>query len=381
MNIKFLYLDDEEKERINSLLRELNNRELGLEVVFRNPKEYSEQVDELVNELVHSNFHGLILDWRLDLLPVLDGRVVGYRASSIAQEIRTRASEKNILEVPIVLLSASDKLRQSYDRDESSHDLFDKIYIKEAVAENARQISIELIALEKGYRTISYARNKKYPLYKILNLEKKYTDILDLRLQEIFLEEELKPTHKYAQFILKEMIEVPGPLIDEFILAARLGIDIEKSKDWEKLKVNALDSFSYKGPFGEAWCRWWSTLLEKWWESLKGYSEPLPFLNASERVEIIKENTNYRNLFPAKVIEKGYSSKFWTICQVRNKPLDPVDGFMIQSKENYPWQERLYVSKIAALNREQRPKGLKVHPFDRESLRNYIEEMDSQTHG
>ncbi|MFX0137217.1 MAG: hypothetical protein ACFFDN_26495, partial [Candidatus Hodarchaeota archaeon] len=65
----------------------------------------------------------------------------------------------------------------------------------------------------------------------------------------------------------------------------------------------------------------------------------------------------------------------------RNKPLDPVDGFMIQSKENYPWQERLYVSKIAALNREERMIGLKIHPFDRESLQNYIDEMDSQIHG
>ncbi|MFX0137218.1 MAG: hypothetical protein ACFFDN_26500, partial [Candidatus Hodarchaeota archaeon] len=311
MNIKFLYLDDEEKERINSLVRELDNKELGLEIVFRNPKEYSEQVNELVKELIHSNFNGLILDWRLDLLPVMEGRTVQYRASSIAQEIRTRASEKDILEVPIVLLSASDKLRQSYDRDESSHDIFDKIYIKEAVADNAKQISTELITLVEGYRRISYARKKKYPFYKILKLEKKYQDTLDLRLQEIFPEEELKPSHKYAQFIIKEMIEVPGPLIDEFILAARLGIDIEKSNDWETLKVNAFDSFSYKGPFSKAWSRWWSILLEKWWETLKGGSEPLPFLNSSERIEILKENTNCRKLFPAKVIDKGYSSKFW----------------------------------------------------------------------
>jgi uncharacterized protein YeaO (DUF488 family) len=372
MSIKFLYLDDEEKERVEPFAQALSSEDMGLEVMFENPKEYSNQIDELTK----GNFDGLILDWRLDLIPVIDGESVRYRASTLTQEIRGIASEKHELEVPIVLLSTFDKLRQSYERDETSHDLFDKIYLKEKVGEQAQQISKELCALVKGYHRIIAARNKKFPFYKILDIEEEDAGILDIRIQDIFSGDE--PAHKYAQFIFKELIDVPGPLIDEFILAARLGVDIEKSGDWENLKVTFLDSFSYKGPFGEVWPRWWSILLEKWWETLEGSSEPLPFLNAKERVEILRKNTKLESLLPAELIEKEYSSKFWTICQVRKRPLDPIDGFMLQSRGNFPWQERLYVSKIAALKREHIAEGLKIHPFDRESWNDYIEEMDSQ---
>jgi len=374
MSIKFKYLDDEKKERAEPFAQALSSKDLGLEVMFENPKKYSDQMDELTK----SDFNGLILDWRLDLIPVIEGKSVGYRASILAQGVRSTASEKHILEIPIVLLTTFDRFQKSYEKDETSHDLFDKIYIKDDIGKQPQQISKELCALVKGYRRIIAARNKRFPFYKILNLEEQYADILDIRMQEIFPADNSKPAHKYAQIIIKELIDVPGPLIDELILAARLGVDIEKSGDWEKLKVTFLDAFSYKGPFGEVWPRWWSILLEKWWETLEGNSEPLPFLNAEKRVEILRNNTNLEALLPAKSIEKGYSSKFWTICQVRKKPLDPIDGFMLQSGENFPWQERLYLSKIAALYREHLAGGLKIHPFDRESLDDYIEEMDSQ---
>jgi len=375
MSIKFLYLDDEEKERVEPFTQALSSEDLGLKVMSEKPKEYSNQMDELTK----GNFDGLILDWRLDLTPVIDGKSVGYRASILAQGTRSIASEKYILEVPIVLLTTFDRFQRSYEKDETSHDLFDKIYLKEEVGEQAQQISKELCSLVEGYRRIIDARNKKFPFYKILDIEEEHAGILDIRIQDIFSGDE--PAHKYAQFILKELIDVPGPLIDELILAARLGVDIGKSGDWKKLKVTFLESFSYKGPFGEVWPRWWSILLEKWWETLEGNSEPLPFLNAIERVEILRKNTKLEALLPVEPIEKEYSSKFWTICQVRKRPLEPIDGFMLQSKENFPWQERLYVSKIAALYREHLAEGLKIHPFDRESLDDYIEEMDSQANG
>lgn len=375
MSIKFRYLDDEEKDLVEPFALALSSKELVVE--FENPKEYSEQMDELKR----GGFDGLMLDWRLDLIPVTEGKSVKYRASTIAQEMRSIASESFEIEVPIVLLSTVDKLRQSYNRDETSHDLFDRIYTKEKVGEEAQRISIELCALVKGYRRIVDGRDKHIPLYQLLGLQERYASVLDVRMQEIFPEDESKSAHKYALFILKELIDVPGPLIDECVLAARLGIDIEQSDDWERLKNEVLRPCAYQGPFSEAWPRWWSILVEQWWGTLEGTTEPLPFLNATSRVDILRQNTNLEALQAAEPIERGYSSKFWTICQARKHPLDPMDGFMIQSREQYPWQEQQYVSKIAALYREERAKGLKIHPFDRELLRTYIEEMDSKMHG
>jgi hypothetical protein len=280
-----------------------------------------------------------------------------------------------------VLLSTFDKLRQSYNRDETSHDLFDRIYTKENVGEEAQRISAELCALVKGYRRIIDGRDSHIPLHQLLGLPECYASVLDVRMKEIFPEDEPKPTHKYALFILKELIDVPGPLIDELVLAARLGIDIEHSEDWERLKSEFLNSCAYQGPFSEAWPRWWSILLEQWWGTLEGAAEPLPFLNASARVEILKKNIRLEGLQAAEPIEQGYSSKFWTICQARKHPLDPMDGFMIQSREHHPWQERQYVSKIAALYREKFSEGLKIHVLEKENYLDYVEEMELREDG
>lgn len=377
MRIKFKYLDDEERDLVEPFALALSNKELGVVVEFENPKEYSEQMDELKQ----GGFDGLILDWRLDLIPVIDGKSVKYRASTIAQEMRSIASEKHELEIPIVLLSTFDKLQQSYERDETSHDLFDRIYIKEKVGEEAQSISAELCALVNGYHRIIAARNSRVPLYQLLGLQEQYANVLDVRMQEIFPEDDPKPAHKYALFILKELIDVSGPLIDEFVMAARLGIDIEQSKDWEHLKGEVLSSCAYKGPFGEAWPRWWGILLDQWWGTLEGVTEPLPFLNAAIRVEILKKNTQLGALQAAKPFEQGYSSKFWTICQARKRPLDPMNGFMIQSREQYPWQERQYVSKIAALHREKFSEGLKIHVLEKENYFDYVEEMELREDG
>ena len=59
-------------------------------------------------------------------------------------------------------------------------------------------------------------------------------DILDVRLANHFKNVKY-PTHEYALFILRELIERPGPLISEELLSARLGIDRDNSPDWIKL--------------------------------------------------------------------------------------------------------------------------------------------------
>jgi hypothetical protein len=130
---------------------------------------------------------------------------------------------------------------------------------------------------------------------------------------------------------------------------ARLGIDIANSQDWDKVK-NSLATAKYNGVFSGGWQRWWMPLIEKWWNDTiqaKAYLRSTP---ATERVELIKKALQLNYLQATQKIEKADSEEFWTVCKGYDKPLDPVDGLLIEGQEKlYPWQEPEYVSVDAAL--------------------------------
>ena len=160
------------------------------------------------------------------------------------------------------------------------------------------------------------------------------------------------PIHIPASFIVKELIGKQGLLINESVLAARVGIDIEKSGDWKKF-LDIIKDTKYQGVFCEGWNRWWKPLLEEWWDSIS--KENIRSITAERRVEIIKSATGLSDLFPADKIEKCTSDEFWTVCQGYNRPLDPIDGLTLAGQDNlYPWQEPLYVSIDAALKRKNK---------------------------
>lgn len=80
---------------------------------------------------------------------------------------------------------------------------------------------------------------------------------------------------------------------------------------------------------------------------------------------------NFDKLEVAQRIDKSVSDEFWTICKGYNRPLDPVDGLIIQGQDNlYPWQEPEYVSIDAALKEKYRKLG-QVADVEKE----YLEEL------
>jgi len=374
MSIKFLYLDDEGESIIKHFILPFENPSFGVKITPQFPKPFEEQLKELLK----GDYDGFIFDWRLDKTSNEENERRIFHAGSLVQELRTKAAESHQCEKPIVLWSTNERLMQSYNKDDTSHDLFDKKYVKEKIIENVEQIALELKSLVSGYKTLIQKRSKaKGKLSYLLNLEKELSVMLDVRLENIFDHEkkQIKPAHEYAQFILRDLIETPGPLIDERYLAARLGIDIEKSKDWNKLKSKFLNRFQYTGPFYDGWIRWWSPLLENWWNSLDKNPGPLPLIDAQERVEFLKKVTKLYQLMAAKPILKDFGSRFWTVCASRKKPLDPIDGLMIESRDKYPWQERKYISIIAALEREHVKEELSIHILDRDKFKEYSKQV------
>ena len=175
------------------------------------------------------------------------------------------------------------------------------------------------------------------------------------------------PIHEYSQHFLKEVIRKPGPLVQEKLLAARLGVDIERSIDWGDLISKFFGESKYTGVFSDAWDRWWMDLVLERFKLLTG--KRLASLNAQQRVSSLIDATNLKKITPAEPIDKSVSSTFWTICEYFKKPLDPLEGFKIHYiKEPKPWQDQMYLSFEAAAERLGLKDGLKVNTREAERL-------------
>ena len=157
-----------------------------------------------------------------------------------------------------------------------------------------------------------------------------------------------------------------GLLVDEDVLAARLGIDKSQSEDWDKL-LEYLSSTKYQGVYCNGWPRWWMSLVDQWWEETIKSDIFLRSTPAKDRVDKIKKITKLTQLTVAERIDKATSDEFWTICKGYNRPLDPIDGLLIQGQDNlYSWQEPEYISIDAALWRKNIDNWISVADVERE---------------
>lgn len=366
MAIKYLYLDDENIASLEPLIDGICEGSDELAIVVKHPKDFEDNIDNLSDML--SDFDGVILDWRLDEIQGSAGRAK-FRAGSLAQEIRTRATGKEINDLPIVLWSTNEKLQVSYKGDDTSHDLFDEIYLKERIAQEPLRAKNQLISLGKGYtnlRTLPEKNNLRLalgePLDRISYLDVNFTATLSQ------YEDVKVPVHKIARFILNECIHRPGLLIDEKYLGAKLGVDIEQSTDWPRLRDDFLKVAKYNGVFHDSWERWWLSEILEWWTNL-GNVKPVSRYNAIERVKILQEHLKLTNLQAAAPIMDHYSSSYDTVCQHYQRPLDKLDGVMINEEEPKSWQDRRYLSLKAILTREYKDTNKWApHPIELERL-------------
>lgn len=352
----YIYIDDFADKSVMAIKDGLNDTNI-INVDFSQVSEFKNMISEFEGRL--KKYDGIILDLRLDGNTILD---VKFTASGLAQELRNKsAAKEKIKDVPIILCSTDKKIRDYYNRDQTSHDLFDYRFVKDSQPD-WKKIAFKLQSIANGYEQI---KNAKKNLNKILGRD---MDALDSRILGKFIDVESEfPIHEYSQHFLKEVIQQPGPLIDEKLLAARLGIDVDLSSDWKNLLNGFFSDQKYKGVFSDAWERWWMDLVTEKFKLLTG--KRLASFNAKQRVSFLIERTKLKNLIVAKPINKAVSTNFWTICEYYKKPLDPLEGFRINyTREPKPWQDQMYLSFDAASERMGVKDGLKVHPDDSERL-------------
>lgn len=375
MPIKYLCIDDARTGMISKYSEKVVEASDGkLEIDIIKPKGFK----KLLPIIKESSATGLIIDLRLDEGADEEGNTVDYRGTSLAQELRTRMGEGDLAPVPIVMWTVETNFTISYKNIKSAQDIFDQIYEKDkAVSEHPEKVALELVELSCGYSQIWKILREECesPIKKILGLEETER-WLDPRIGIEFEEDPKLPDHEFANYVISNVVKPRGVLIDEEVLAARLGVSMD-SEDWGALK-DKISSLQYAGVFSDAWPRWWATKIEDWWFTLDPLQKSLRSLKATERVELLKKYLKFEGLETPNPIKENYSTKFWTICQAYHRPIDPADAYMVSSKQNLPWLEQLYVSAEALLDRTAARNDIKLHPLERERFAEFRDEMKKQ---
>lgn len=204
------------------------------------------------------------LDYRLDeVAPDVDAGHT-YKGSGLAQILRDGAISAPEQDFAVVLVSSDFKLETYFAPDKTAHDLFDMVYAKEAVTNQRARIQGEVRALSNAYQYLR-GLEQRYDPMALLAVGEDEED--RVRGQEITsaLDQASAP-HIAAKFVLRNVIERPGLLLDDYDAAASLGVDAATFAPLANHLIEA--GVMYTGIFSEGWRRWWSNRIEDWGEQL-----------------------------------------------------------------------------------------------------------------
>lgn len=343
----YLYLDDaqlaESRDKVSGL-----SMPGVLEVrVEQNLPGWEQQMVRLKNV----DYDGLILDLKLDELPVDSGQYAEYRGTTIAQLIRDYQKDGTLKAFPMLLFTGEDNIKHALDN--TGRDLFDMIIEKGSLNINTLQkLPGQLAELSECYKRLNGGEDARNMIKAQGYVDDRFMDTLH------YLQTE-DSNASCARFLLNEFVLKGGLLIDDSLLAARLGVDKDKSgKGWGAV-LRLFEKARYDGIFGKSWTRWWMRSVNTFWKENTG--TVLQQLGAEERVALLKKVLGCEEIVAVSKTKYAESDSFWAVCCGTGKPLDPVDGFEVLGQDTcYPWQDLQYVSKEAAFHkiRQEQWKGV-----------------------
>ncbi len=360
--INYLYFDDK-LDTANAVKDNLENENLSITV--EPEKSWGQIIEYLLNN--ENSFDGLILDWKLD---GEDDSQADFSSEALAQQCRRlqvdKVNERGFSKsFPIILCSSQQGFANVYEKDTTGEDLFDKIYDKGDLEDDADF----LISLDKAYKSLSQST---ITIETILGLSSEEINLIDQNLIKKLIETKQRQPHETVQFLIKEVLSYTGALIGENVLAARLGVN-KSSSGWELLKKE-MSLFIYSGILEKS-NRWWSDLIIEWW-SASFHGSTLKFLTAKERIILLETKFPdlQGNLEEPELSEGAESKEFWTVCIGTNHPLAEVDGFIVDKHLHYSWQEKEYVCLNEAKDETNRgTKWESLLPYEEERLKCYFE--------
>lgn len=344
MAYKLLYIEDLDPASIAADLK-YN----GFEITHINPGTF----EAVINEINSLEFQGILLDFRL----TQGERKAMFDAPTIAQTLRTKSANAN-KHFPIFLVS-TEKTISSFYEDFTSTDLFDLSIPKELFQKNLSKYCSRIKEFIDSY---AYINKVNFNLPQILAIKNETYEKLDYRFSEKIEENHLKTnTYKISRLIHNTVIRSIGLLIGEDVLSARLGVD-KSSSGWQALR-NSFDSAKYAGIFSGTYLRWWPNEIERIISEemkIKNYRS----LDAMKRIENLTM-LGFAELKPIEKLQFATSTNYWTICKDLNYPIDPVDGLGLRPNDFIPWQDKEYISILAAMKTSDLLKLVKPTELER----------------
>lgn len=296
---------------------------------------------------------GFILDINLSDQVAPDGKRFMGTGAGLAQDLRLLqslgANNGGQRPRPIVRLCAAQVFQAYLEGDNSTVDIFDLGFSKETIGDHAEVARRKLAALPTFYADV--ANCDAASARQLLGLSAdEYSTIHSKFRGELEAELDRK-THEAASFIIRELINAPGLLIDEPLLAVRLGVDVGKSLGWAAVREH-FDKARYRGTGSTAFVRWWNPLLSSTWAELN--QAPLFRLTAAKRVEILRES-GFKDLTALSPDARSPGEQSWTISRSTDPelklPADPRFAFPLNVAVK-PWLDELvWCFEMAKRNR------------------------------
>ena len=332
---RFYYIDDE-VDTIKSIADGINESKIVYVEVF--PLSQHKEFDSLTQQLIDDwdTIDGLILDLKLDGGGVDSTK---FTATSLAQWISSYVITAQKAAKPVVLLS-NDLQCANFKADITSHDLFDMV-LERSGGLNWEKFARILSVLAEDYEQLNNSKEKDLSsLLQYDAIDKGATYFAP------FLDSATFNVSQFASFVLNDLFKHPGLLISSDLLAARFGVDINKSgSSWDNFKKKYLGVAQYRGIFGRITECYWSKKAQEVFLAISE-GESAISMTTLQRVTILKEHLDdAKDLVPYEPADKDISTFCWSIDEVTRLPLDSSEGYMIQEEGGLKsWQEPRFLS-------------------------------------
>lgn len=331
---RYYYIDDE-VDTIKSIADGINESNKVHVDVF--PLAKYNKFERLTYQLKSkwNEIDGLILDLKLDGGGEASTK---FSATSLAQWISSYVVADHKAAKPVILLSSNLQCA-NFKADVTSHDLFDMVLERSGLDWN--EFAQKLAVLAEDYDKLNKCKEKN--LSKLLQ-----NDSIDTTSTYFapFLDAASFNVRQFATFVLNDLFIHPGLLVSEELLAARFGVDMEKSGNaWKEFKTKYLGVAQYRGVFGQIKeCYWSKKTQEVFAEITKGKSAAS--MTTLQRVATLKAHSEEaKGLEAYEPADKDGSTYCWAIDEVTRKPLDSSCGYMIQEEGGLKsWQEPRFLS-------------------------------------
>jgi hypothetical protein len=297
---------------------------------------------------------GYILDINLSDQVDEDGNRFLGTGAGLAQDLRLLQAlgpAEGQRARPVVRLCAAQVFQAYLAGDNSTADIFDLGFDKETIGDIASVARAKLVALPEIYSAIIAVGGDSTAAPKILGLDPKPYGGLHSRFRDALEAELTRKPHEAVSFLLRQFLDAPGLLINEDMLAVRLGVDLTRSPGWPKVR-DRLAAASYVGVGSAGFTRWWSDKLMTALSEL--HAQPFFRLSAGERVAAL-EAAGLNQLVPLDENAASPGDRPWHISLSEDPalrlPADPRFAFQLSSGVA-PWlDEPLWCLEQAKRNR------------------------------